>query len=231
MSECLLCQCPLASSLTIHELFSFQPYQEQYICPSCRKQFISIEKEESCPGCSRPRRPGEKKEYCIDCMKWKNLSPNRVLNHTAFFEYDESLKEWMHAYKTQGDIRLAHVFVPEIKQFYRLNRTALFVPLPISISSQYERGFNQCEEILRAARVPYRLLLENIHNGKKQSEKNRQERLESEQPFHLAHTDFPLDQRIILFDDVYTTGRTMLYAKEILLEHGCKEVASLTLAR
>ena len=55
---------------------------------------------------------------------------------------------------------------------------------------------------------------ENQHAGAKQSEKNRQERLLTTQPFLLleGHKKY-LQQEIILFDDVYTTGRTLYHAK------------------
>lgn len=228
MYNCLLCQMPLTNSLTIRELFSFQRQQAPVVCSKCLGTFIRIKKEESCLGCSRSQKD---QEYCPDCLKWQKWYPELKIEHTAFFEYEESFKNWLHRYKFQGDIRLSQIFISEIQQVFRQNRDACIVPLPISLTSKEERGFNQCEEILRAAKVPFVHLLENIHTGEKQSEKDRQERLHTRQPFQIQPIRLSLDQKIILFDDVYTTGRTIVHAKQLLASFGYKDVISFTLGR
>ena len=228
MSKCLLCQSDLSSSLTLEELLSFKSYQQKRVCTSCLNEFTRIKKEQNCPGCSRPQNT---QEYCLDCVRWRQSFPNEMVQHIALFEYDSFLKNWLHTYKFQGDIRFASVFASEIQRFYRRNSQAIFVPLPISGNSMYERGFNQCEELLRVAHVPYQNLLENIYFGEKQSEKNRKERLQMEQPFQIHEISIPIEQKIILFDDVYTTGRTLLHAKKLLYSYGYQKVTSLTIAR
>lgn len=228
MYNCLLCQVPLANNLTIKEIFSFQIHRPPIACPRCLETFIRIKKELSCRGCSRPQKD---QEYCSDCLKWKRWYPELKIEHTAFFEYEESFKNWLHRYKFQGDIRLSQIFISEIQQIILKNKNACVVPLPITLTSAKERGFNQCEEILRAARVPYFNLLKNVYTGEKQSEKDRQERLHTVQPFEIQPIHLPVDQKIILFDDVYTTGRTMLHAKQLLVSKGYKEIVSFTLGR
>lgn len=52
------------------------------------------------------------------------------------------------------------------------------------------------------------------------------------QPFLLLEGyEKYLQQEIILFDDVYTTGRTLYHAKILLYKHGFRMVRSTTIAR
>ena len=82
---------------------------------------------------------------------------------------------------------------------------------------------------MQAAGLPYQHLLEK-QDVLAQSSKNRQERLKSQQCFTLAK-DVCLPDKILLIDDVYTTGKTLQLALELLLEAGVKEVLTFSLAR
>lgn len=82
---------------------------------------------------------------------------------------------------------------------------------------------------MQAAGLPYKHLLEK-EDVLAQSSKNRQERLNSQQCFILAK-DVLLPEKILLIDDVYTTGKTLQLARELLLEAGVKEVLTFSLAR
>ena len=66
-----------------------------------------------------------------------------------------------------------------------------------------------------------------------QSAKNRAQRLLTPQPFTLAPQakDLCHGQRVLLLDDVYTTGRTLRHAATQINLTGAKAVTSLTLAR
>ena len=53
-----------------------------------------------------------------------------------------------------------------------------------------------------------------------------------EQPFELLESNGKIrKQRVLLVDDVYTTGRTLFHAAELLYENGAETVKSLTFAR
>ena len=82
---------------------------------------------------------------------------------------------------------------------------------------------------MQAAGLPYQHLLEK-QDAIAQSSKNREERLNSQQCFTLVK-DVCLPDEILLIDDVYTTGKTLQLARELLLEAGVKEVLTFSLAR
>lgn len=194
-------------------------YEEHLICSQCQSKFLKIEKQVSCPGCSRPQ---NSESYCEDCKKWKKKYPKIQLNHTALFSYNEIAREFMDQYKFQGDLVLANVFRSEIKKALNVyQKTHLIVPIPLSPLSKMARGFNQVELLLKRAGVSYHQLLENDTPGKLQSSKNRKERLQTLQPYHLLDESKLKKEsidRILIVDDVYTTGRTILHAR-LLLEN------------
>ncbi|MDE1542612.1 ComF family protein [Ligilactobacillus salivarius] len=91
------------------------------------------------------------------------------------------------------------------------------------------RGFNQVEGLI--GDLPYSrvLKMKKLKRDKKQSEKSRSERLKTQQPFEYIGDK--LQGNYVIIDDVYTTGRTLYYAQELLLKNGASRVCSVTLAR
>lgn len=81
--------------------------------------------------------------------------------------------------------------------------------------------------MLNAAGVQYLHLLEK--NEEVQGEKNRQERMETRDLFTLNGNLTP--KRIVLVDDMYTTGTTLRLAAKLLKDAGAEEVNFITLIR
>ncbi|WP_262495578.1 ComF family protein [Paenibacillus sp. B2(2019)] len=130
----------------------------------------------------------------------------------------------------------------------------LLVPVPVSDSRLMERGFNQAERLAdvlsRCRKIPQLPLLIRTHHTGKQSFKSRAERLAdmkhafAENPAVTAQfadwmkREVPLNRpvRIIIVDDIYTTGSTIRACAEIIQQIGSDygyavEVYSLTWAR
>lgn len=229
MGQCLFCQNEIREVLTLQELFSFGKKAYGTICRSCHEKLPRLVAQTCCPGCMRPQTTIE---WCEDCRSWTCSYPKLPIAHHACYAYTGIVKDWLQRYKFQGDYRLAGAFTNDLQAFQRAHPKGLFLPLPISLASYEERGFNQCEEMLKQAGIRYVQFLGNQHAGGKQSEKNRQERLLTAQPFSLrdGHEKY-LQQEIILFDDVYTTGRTLYHAKNLLYKYGFRSVRSITIAR
>lgn len=220
---CLLCGQGYRLRQTFSSIFSFQSTRLDS-CPSCRTGFRILE-EERCPSCCKPG----SSEVCQDCHYWQSLG--KTVSHTSLLDYNAALADYFSRYKFQGDYLLRLVFEKEMQQLLRLFPDFAVVPIPVSEQRLVERGFNQVEGLLEAAKIQYCNLLKKKET-KKQSSKNRAERLALQQPFSIQEDYLHLlPEKIVLVDDIYTTGSTLMAAKDLLLQAGVKEVQTISLAR
>ncbi|MEA2715288.1 MAG: competence protein ComFC [Candidatus Parcubacteria bacterium] len=122
-------------------------------------------------------------------------------------------------------------------------RPLIIVPIPISPRRRRERGFNQCELLADGIKrldasshfVVKSDLLRRVHHGSRQTLKQRIERLTSavgifscdrESAARLAGSK----SKIVVIDDVITTGSTMTAALTTLERAGFTDISGLSLA-
>ena len=109
------------------------------------------------------------------------------------------------------------------------------IPIPLHRARRISRGYNQAEILAKAMgeclgiRVET-LLLKRRKNTVPQKKLNPEERQNNlKRAFIIARNDVKLE-RVVLVDDIYTTGITMNEAARVLKEAGVKEVYFVTLA-
>ena len=218
MSNCLLCD----EELTNQQ--SLMKKENLTMCDNCKNKFDPVS-EASCKTCCKK----SSETSCEDCKEWERKG--KSVNHKALYYYNEEMKEYFQKYKFQGDQLLACLFAEEIKVALKKYKGYTIVPIPLSDERNEKRGFNQVTAILDNAGIPYQNLLIK-KNTKAQSQKNKKERLKTEQAFRrkeFENKDWP--EKIMIVDDIYTTGATIERAKEILNVNGVKEITSFSLAR
>lgn len=103
------------------------------------------------------------------------------------------------------------------------------VPIPLSPVRLYERGFNQSAALIHEAGFTMTELLRRTHS-EKQSKKSRFDRIHLHQVFQPLNLNLE-NRKIILIDDIYTTGSTLYHAAKLLKAGGATSVCSFTLAR
>ena len=108
--------------------------------------------------------------------------------------------------------------------------------VPINKERQKERGYNQSTLIAKdlARYIPnliYKEILKKTINNKRQSELKKEERLKNvKNVYEIQNSEIIQDKKVILFDDIYTTGSTVNECSRVLKENGAKEILILTLA-
>ncbi|MEN9905136.1 MAG: hypothetical protein RLZZ555_1701 [Pseudomonadota bacterium] len=123
----------------------------------------------------------------------------------------------------------------------QLAQTDLILPVPLSPQRLRERGYNQAWELVKALRRELRPappaqagLLQRRPQARAQHELPREQRIAyAMQAYFVAGSARPRLQgrRVLLVDDVMTTGATLQSAAAVLLEAGAAEVSALVLAR
>lgn len=224
--KCGWCQQIITRNLTMKEILLPLTIIEG-CCLTCQQRL----KRTSAPACSTCQKMGDVAR-CEDCVQWQQLFPDYDFSHHAFFVYDDSFQEWVYQYKFLGDYRLRKTFIPEMKKYFRQEKESLICPIPLSQARFEERGFNQTEGVLSAAQIPMVQLLKKEKHTEPQAQKNRTERLAIAQPFTpTEEVHLIKGKKVILFDDVYTTGRTLFHAAALLMAYEPAQIRTVSLAR
>lgn len=212
---CLLCHTEYTIEATFHQLFLLKD-SSPGLCTTCHNKFQLI----TPPYCSRCYKP-DIKDVCSYCKIWEK--EGIIVNHQAVFTYNTAMEEFFSRYKFLGDYRLHHVF----HKYFQREKGYTIVPIPVSKQRFQERGFNQVAALLQ--QLPFSSLLEK-EEGPAQNTRTRNERLKNKNTFTLK-AKVKVPDKILLVDDVYTTGRTLQHAIAVLKQGGAQEIKTFSLCR
>jgi ComF family protein len=119
-----------------------------------------------------------------------------------------------------------------------LDQATRVVPVPLHPEREKARGFNQAaiigSELARRARLPFDTvsLIRTVHSDRHRAGLDAKGRRETvTDAFDVRYPRLIQDDRILLIDDVFTTGATVSACAAALLTAGAKEVFVLTIAR
>ena len=170
--------------------------------------------------------------YCAGCSS--ESRPNQVL---AIYRYNNLAKDLIHIFKYEDGQLLASIFGDKLSfaiKKYRLNDFVL-VPIPLSKKRLRYRGYNQSfllvNEISRHEGVPFADIMERRQSVLSQVQTgSRGERRQNVKGIFSIKKDIDLPRKIILVDDVITTGATVEEAAKVLKRAGVGDVRVLSLA-
>ncbi len=200
------------------------------ICTACKEKLQYI-KEPRCKKCSKPIELNEK-EYCSDCGR-KNFHFEKGF---AVWVYDDAMKHSIANFKYHSKKEYAKFYVQEMIRLYGANIEKLapdvIVPIPIHRSKYLERGYNQADILARGIgkelRIPVlsQLLIRNKKTlpQKKLSDKERLRNLQGAFQYNDKATTQNKITKVLLVDDIYTTGSTIEACTNVLKSHGVNEV-------
>lgn len=185
------------------------------ICPNCARKIphIHIKKRISVP----------KAGHTILC--------------TVPYAYDGKIRESIIRFKFYGQTRSAEFFGTNIAGEL-LEHAAEFdfvSAVPVSASRRRQRGYNQSELVARVAAqklgLPYRECLVKTADNKEQHKLNVKERQQNVQGvYELSQNEEISGKRVLLVDDIVTTGATLCECAEVLFAGRAKEVSCAAIA-
>lgn len=228
--NCLICDDKIQSTFTWKDIWV--ETEEEKMCESCKGK-LDLISGEICHLCSRELDDKYRQgQLCLDCVRWEKDSgwSGHLAKNISIFHYNDFLKEVIAKFKYRGDYALAEVFAPFVKRKLQHESFHFIIPIPLSDERLSERGFNQAKAIAETAALETYDALLRIHT-EKQSKKSREERISLAQVFQVKDADLIAGKKILLIDDIYTTGSTLRHAAKALKQSGAIEVNSLTLAR
>ncbi len=172
---------------------------------------------------------------CLRCYnsfapKMARFSTNGVPTY-SLFPYNEAFRNALYRFKGCGDIELASVFTCRLSFLIPLLFPGyVIVPAPSSPSHDEKRGFNQVEEIAKTMPLPYVNALSKPFEHK-QSDLSAEMRKSVKRFLRLPHPERIRGRKVLLLDDVYTTGSTCAACLDLLKRGGAKKAKALVLAK
>jgi ComF family protein len=155
----------------------------------------------------------------------------------SFGAYEGTLRKLIHLFK-YGRIRtLAKPLGDHLAlAIPRDQKFDLIVPMPLHWRRRWERGFNQsallAREIARRYAIPVVSAARRTRATRSQAGLSHHERRSNvSRAFAVKRKSRIAGQRVLLIDDVMTTGATASACAQALRDAGAKYVALLTLAR
>lgn len=171
---------------------------------------------------------------CNECNKKITLC-NR--NELCIGYYKGVLKELILQFKYNKNFAAGEVLVQLIEnKLINIEKEYYITYIPMSKLSFKQRGFNQCKYI--AEELGFRNNIKVIETLKKIKETKDQKTLTKQERFSNLKGSFALidetcvkAKKIILVDDVITTGATLEEAIRVLKNGGAEQIKTLTLAK
>ena len=189
---------------------------------------------QKCLGCKK-----ENEILCPDCLGKISRPDTPYLKgvHIAGNYQDPVLKKALWLLKYKGVKQLAKPLAELIREriWKKLETEGwLIVPIPLSKKKLRQRGYNQAELIAKAISPNARadILFKKFHTKSQVEVKDKEERLANlAGSFGVTNSETVRGKKIILIDDVRTTGATMSEAKKVLKLAGAKKVVGVVVAR
>jgi competence protein ComFC len=220
---CVVCSAPVGHKKYLcTECEKKAPRITPPFCEKCSEQFAgAISGSFSCANCAHRRLYFD---AAVSCYRSRGIVRELVhqFKYGRQFHLRHPLADWLG--QTMHDPRL------------RDRRFDILVPVPLHPARERERGFNQAQSLaeLLSARisVPVRSALERIRYTTTQTAFDRAERMENlRDAFRLRENAHVRDLRVLLIDDILTTGSTLSECARILRRAGAISVHAATAAR
>ena len=208
------------------------------ICKNCLSSFAPPP-EPCCSVCGQSILPvnAEVSQLCPTCQNG-GFSFDRAISFAA---YDGAAVQALLLLKSEPILPLAQWFADRLVEKVRSSAEdfgdAIVVPVPLHRRRQWERGYNQADLIARPLarrlNLTYRpILLARTRPRPDKHLLTMDERWESVRGAFATQKGTRVDNlRVLLVDDVMTTGATLDACAGVLREAGAKEVIGLTVAR
>ncbi len=207
--------------------------KNKYICDKCKDK-ITYNVEPVCKKCGKSITTFEK-EYCRACCT-KNYYFDMGV---SVFIHKADIKKSIYRFKYSNKREYKDFYINELlKKHIRTIKywdADVIIPVPLHKNKKIKRGFNQAEILAKELgkrlniEVNKELLVRDINTSPQKELSLDKRKKNLEKAFKLTYGIVQY-KKIILVDDIYTTGNTMNFCAKELKKAGVKKVYFVTLS-
>jgi ComF family protein len=215
------------------------------LCQQCIAELVRVESP-LCDCCGLPFKSRQGQDHhCGACL----AAANNFGMARAALVYDRVITDVIHCFKYRGKIQLAgplgELLLTAFMFFWDKDSIDMILPVPLHPGRFRRRGFNQAYLLIRnwpemaarrfgdlaPIRVERNVLIRKTPTAPQTALGRAQRAVNIKNAFDLNREEVLVNKRILLIDDVYTTGATVNECARLLLSGGAQQVDVLTLAR
>ncbi|MDQ7031523.1 MAG: ComF family protein [Desulfonauticus sp.] len=211
------------------------PNVEGYFCLSCAREFSNLEARGYCALCGKVYYLPSV-HLCLDCQitppSWHNFGFGCVLKG--------KFQQILYEFKFKGDFSYLGYFTDLLERTFWEQKFVypdLILPVPMSRTELRKRGFNQSLELAKSlakrlgTKVKHNCLVKRKDTKPQRilNKKERQRNLKG--AFEAKQKSLLTGQKVLVLDDIFTTGSTCREITKVLLQHGVRHIEVLVLAR
>lgn len=206
-----------------------------FICEGCYKQLQWV----NAPYCMKCGKPigSPYKEYCYDC---ENKNFHYEYGYGMWI-YDENMRRSIVGFKYKNRREYGDFYIHELLTHYREKivrmEVDVIIPVPIHKRRYRKRGYNQAAILANGIGedlgipVEEKLLLRSKYTTPQKglNDKERFHNLEKAFEINKKYTYNNNYKKVLLVDDIYTTGSTIEVCTNVLLQAGIEKVFFISL--
>lgn len=202
------------------------------ICPGCREK-IGYIKEPVCLKCGKSIQDDDD-EFCRDCGRGLHIYDQAA----AVYEYSRAVKNSIYRFKYYNKREYASSYAAEMVRscggMINVWSPDVIMPVPIHSSRLKERGYNQAgliaAELGRLMGIPVdETSLKRVVRTTPMKELNNLQRIKNLQNAFQVDRKDVIYKKVLIVDDIYTTGATFDACAAVLKESGTQEVYGVSL--
>ncbi|WP_461883210.1 ComF family protein [Fusicatenibacter sp.] len=207
--------------------------KEPYLCRNCVEKIHPIHGAR-CKKCGKPVE--DEAEFCRDCSRTRHSFDRGFAPYSYHGELEASLMRFKYHERQEYAGFYAHAACRYVGSQIRRRNAEVLVPVPIHPARRRYRGYNQAEVFAKRLSEEFQIpmnahLIRRVKRTKPQKELDPAERRKNlENAFALEKPGQMKYRRILLVDDIYTTGSTVDALAALLKKNGAVQVDFLCAA-
>lgn len=201
-------------------------------CEECEKTFVRI-LDNYCMKCGKPLED-EGAEYCESCKKIRH----RYSRGRALYHY-KTVNEAIYRFKYSGRAEYAEYFGKQMAMEFKKEisewNPELIIPIPLHATRQRKRGYNQAALLAKTLSefldIPYdnHFVIRSRKTTPMKELNGLERQINLKNSFIVRDNDVKL-RRVLLVDDIYTTGSTIDAVSAELIKAGIEEIYFVSLS-